>query len=157
MKKYLIFFVALFTVTFYLSSGNDSSKSSQTNTAKNNTTSEGKGSFLAPKRTPVMLPLPNQSGPDSSGNASSSQKNSASDTKSAAQTDKKTDASSAAPVQPTQDTSDTQTVCTPDASNTCPAPASTDATPQAQPATNCNLSNPDNVIQQYQDNGQIVC
>jgi hypothetical protein len=157
MKKFLIFFVALFTITFYLSSGNDSTKSSQADTAKNNSTSEGKGSFLIPKRTPVLLPLPNQSSADgSSSNASSSQKNSSSDTKAAAQTDKSSDSSSAAPTQSTQTTPDNQTACTPDSTNTCPT-TSTDTTPQAEPGANCNLSNPDNVIQQYQDNGQIVC
>jgi flagellum-specific peptidoglycan hydrolase FlgJ len=154
MKKFLIFFVALFTITFYLSSGNDSTKSSQADTAKNNSTSEGKGSFLTPKRTPVLLPLPNQSSPNIGGNsASASQKDNTSDTKPAAQTDKSTDTSSAAP---TQTQADNQTACTPDSTNTCPT-ASTDTTPQAQPATDCNLSDPDNVIQQYQDNGQIVC
>jgi hypothetical protein len=75
MKKFLIFFVALFTITFYLSSGNDSTKSSQADTAKNNSTSEDKGSFLTPKRTPVLLPLPNQSTTNIGGNsASASQK-----------------------------------------------------------------------------------
>jgi hypothetical protein len=156
MKKYLIFFVALFTVTFYFNSGNDSTKSSQDSADKNNSTSENKGSFLTPKRTPVLLPLPNQSSPDRGDNSGSSQKNSTSDSKAAAQTDKSTDTSSAAPTQSTQTQTDNQTTCTPDATNTCPA-ASTDTTTQAQPATNCNLSNPDNVIQQYQDNGQIVC
>jgi hypothetical protein len=156
MKKFLIFFVALFTITFYLSSGNDSTKSSQADTAKNNSTSENKGSFLTPKRTPVLLPLPNQSTTDGSGNASASQKNSSSDTKAAAQTDKSSDSSSSAPTQSAQTTPDNQTACTPDSTNTCPT-TSTDTTPQAEPAANCNLSNPDNVIQQYQDNGQIVC
>jgi hypothetical protein len=166
MKKILLLVAGFVALYAFLNTGNTST----TNDLKHSDpsySSTQKNQFLSsPKSAPVLVPLPGQSKPSKtlSGSVQNESKPSSDSSSKPLQAD-----NSNTSANPTTDSNrmpqdNTQTTCDPDHPTTCPDQPGTD-----QPATNtgttsgsstpvsCDLSDPSVPIQQFQDNGTIVC
>jgi|GEM_PF-6345532 len=160
MKKIILLALSFVALNFIVTSGGNTVKHS-----KNTQNDVKQGSFsqflTSPKTAPVIVPLPKKLKPAvNSGQQSNSQQNKTDNQNSAPSPSPTPQPDpSAAMTPPAQAPLQGTTTCSPDPTTgacTTPDATGTTTTPDsAQP--NCNLSDPNAPIQQYEQNGRITC
>jgi hypothetical protein len=165
MKKILLLIAGFVALYAFLNTGNTSTTNDvgQTGTSKYST--PAKNQFLnSPKTAPVLVPLPSQqkSSKGTSGNWLGIPKDTSAPYSHSSSTDKSDTSANTAPTQPSPSQDTSQTNCTPDQSTTCTTPTTTDqsnagTTGSGTSSGSCNLSDPNVPIEQFQQNGTIIC
>jgi hypothetical protein len=155
MKKVLLLVGGMLLINAFINSGFSTPKNNQTTSKPSNTSESNKNQLLnTRKAAPMLLPLLNQTRPSAGNSSNSAIQQSKPGTKQL-QANDNTNAANPAPSTNAHLQEATPPTCTADSTGSC-----TTTSPQADTGTNsinCNLNDPSVPIEQFQQNGTILC